>query len=473
MDHAHRARSLVLVSTAVAVLAGCSDSANPPGHFGPYRPSFAPLAPSTATLTPTGDTWLGLDSTSHGTDTIVNLYTWPTNQIANAILMRFDLSSIPAGAAISSATLNVDLVGYDSTADSTYTVRVQPVIHFNPVLSSATGTTYDGVNRWTANSCCFGNVPLAQADIGAAVDSPHVNRTAGFKQWNVTPLVQGWFSNPATNFGLLLNSDPSKAADHWRYFASTRYANTAARPYLSVVYSTPSASWPNDPYLQGQAGWSLIDDYGMSAFNDSGWFNSNQWQIDSGYISVASDPSAPRSPSSVWQFYYKAGTAWLCGSSPGREYFPFAPVKQLYFGQWIKFSNPFPFPTGDPEVHTSYAFSKDTIAQGIVLDMTADGSLRLVSEYNNVLTNFLPSQSPHWTLGTWHQVEHLYDYNARTAKIWIDGTLSIDATSVPYPADTGFYIVEGSLDWGGCAPPDNPPYDAWIWLDHAHVTGHQ
>ena len=111
------------------------------------------------------------------------------------------------------------------------------------VLSpTTTGTTYDGVNRWTANSCCFRNVPMAQADINAAVDGPQVDRTLGFKQWNVTSIVQGWFNNPATNFGLLLNSDPSKTADHWRYFASNRYSDPNARPYLSVTYTAPGPS---------------------------------------------------------------------------------------------------------------------------------------------------------------------------------------------------------------------------------------
>ena len=225
------------VWTAVALLAACTDSTSSPHRSD--RPSFAPLSPGTATLSPTADTWIKIDSTNYSTDTMLGVYTWPSNKIANATLMKFDLSSIPAGSVISAATLNVYVIGYDSTGDLTYTVPVQQIVNHNPDLSRATGTTYDGTNRWTANGCCFGNVPMAQADINAAVDGPQVDRTLGFKQWNVTSIVQGWFSNPSTNFGLLLNSDPSKAGDHWRYFASSRYSDATARPYLTVTYTPP------------------------------------------------------------------------------------------------------------------------------------------------------------------------------------------------------------------------------------------
>ena len=37
-------------------------------------------------------------------------YTWPDNQVANAILMKFDLSAIPTGAAVTDATLRLALV---------------------------------------------------------------------------------------------------------------------------------------------------------------------------------------------------------------------------------------------------------------------------------------------------------------------------------------------------------------------------
>src|SRR2546423_3006207 len=95
-------------------------------------------------------------------------------------------------------------------AEPTYTVTAHKIVNKNPDLSRATGYTYDGVNTWTPNACCANNIPLAQADISAPVDTKAIDKTPGFKQWNVTAIVQRWVNDASTNFGLLLNSDPSK-----------------------------------------------------------------------------------------------------------------------------------------------------------------------------------------------------------------------------------------------------------------------
>ena len=59
-------------------------------------------------------------------------------------------------------------------------------------------------------------------------------------------MVQDWVNTPTTNSGLLLNSDPSKPADHYRYFASMEDTNTNIRPYLNIAYSTAEGI-PNPP----------------------------------------------------------------------------------------------------------------------------------------------------------------------------------------------------------------------------------
>ncbi len=154
--------------------------------------------------------------------------------------MKFDLASIPPGSTVSSATLNLYLVESDATVDPTYTVTVHKVVNKNPEVSQATGYTYDGVNGWTPNSCCYNNVPLAQSDIAAPVDSKGIDKTVGFKQWDVTSVVQEWLSNPSSNLGLLLNSDASKLRDRWRYFSSMEEPATSQRPYLTVQYTPPA-----------------------------------------------------------------------------------------------------------------------------------------------------------------------------------------------------------------------------------------
>ena len=144
----------------------------------------------TVVLSPSADTYLNISEVNHATDTLLHVYTWPSYEIANATLMKFDLASIPAGSSISRATLNLYLAEADPSTDSLYTVTAHAIVNKNPDLTRATGYTYDGVNGWTPNSCCYNNAPLAQADIGPPADTRDIDKTPGFKQWDVTSIVQ-------------------------------------------------------------------------------------------------------------------------------------------------------------------------------------------------------------------------------------------------------------------------------------------
>jgi hypothetical protein len=187
-------------------------------------------------LTPQ-DTSIDLDATNHSSSPQLTTYTWPSQEVANAILMKFDLSSIPAGATIQSAVLRLALISSDATSDTTYTITANKIQNKNPVITAATGYTTDGTTAWTANACCSGNIPLAQADISTPFDAEAIDKTSGYKSWTMTSLVQEWVSSPSTNFGVLLNSDTSKGADRFRYFASTKNSDPTLRPYLQIAYA--------------------------------------------------------------------------------------------------------------------------------------------------------------------------------------------------------------------------------------------
>ena len=244
---------LALALSIALIVESCLDQ--PSVTEAPHAPHAAVMAGplQTTAISPTGDTYLNINATNNATAATLNLYTWPDARSANAIVMKFDLASIPAGSTVSSATLHLNLTGSDATADPTYTVTVHRIMNKNPVVSSATGYTYDGSNAWTPNSCCYNNIPLAQADIGAPVDTKDVDKTPGFKEWDVTSLVQGWLSNPAANFGLLVNSDPSKARDRYRTFSSSDDSTPSRRPYLRVVYTPPDTVAP-PPGLEARVG---------------------------------------------------------------------------------------------------------------------------------------------------------------------------------------------------------------------------
>jgi subtilisin family serine protease len=188
------------------------------------------------------DTFINLNTDKNSAAPTLNLYTWPDHKIANAILMKFDLSSIPAGSIIQSATLKLFLVEADAFAEPAYTVTAHGIIKVNPDLAQADGLTYDGVNAWTANDCCYSGIPMAQGDLSTAYDTQGIDQVLGIKSFNLTQMVQEWINIPASNFGLLLNSDNTKPSDRFRYFGSMENADPAKRPQLTIVYSTPRAT---------------------------------------------------------------------------------------------------------------------------------------------------------------------------------------------------------------------------------------
>ena len=184
------------------------------------------------------DTSLNLDAKNYSTHGVLMTYTWPERRTANAAVLKFDLSSLPAGAVVHDATLRLSLVESDA-APLPYFVSAHKIIGRNPIIEKATGYTTDGATRWTATACCHNDVPLAQADISPAYDTRALDRARGEKSWTLTRMVQEWLADPATNFGVLLNSDASAAADRFRYFASAEYGETDLRPVLHIVYSAP------------------------------------------------------------------------------------------------------------------------------------------------------------------------------------------------------------------------------------------
>jgi hypothetical protein len=196
-----------------------------------------------------------VDATNYSKATTLATYTWPDRTIANAIVLKFAIPALPAGAVIQDATLQMSLVESDPSTDPTYTITAHKIINRNVVVDAATGSTYNGTSSWTASTCCYNSIPLAQSDISTAYAQTAIDKAAGVKTWTVTNLVQEWVANPSSNFGLLLNSDKSKPKDRYRYFASMENPNASLRPTLRIQYSaTGGPVTPPEPPPTGPVG---------------------------------------------------------------------------------------------------------------------------------------------------------------------------------------------------------------------------
>jgi hypothetical protein len=135
------------------------------------------------------------------------------------VLVQFDLSGIPAGSAINSATLEL----YNTTAPaSTYTVNV---------MRNTAG--------WVETSVTWNTKPAYDSTIVAQITP---TTAVGWKTWTVTPAAQGWFAGTYANYGFTLKPNATSGSTNVLYtFATREYTtNTAYRPILRVNYTPMS-----------------------------------------------------------------------------------------------------------------------------------------------------------------------------------------------------------------------------------------
>ena len=154
-------------------------------------------------------------------------------------LIRFDLSSLPADALISSATLS--LYAVLDASDNARTCRVYRQLRAW-TEAGATHNTYNGVDNWqTAGG--FGAADCEQTDIGSRAFTA-TETLNEFKDFSLTPITKAALDNGS---GWLVKMD-TETDDNYSV-ASSDNATAAARPKLVIVYSLPS-----DRFATGQ-GW--------------------------------------------------------------------------------------------------------------------------------------------------------------------------------------------------------------------------
>jgi len=246
-------------------------------------------------------------------------------------------------------------------------------------------------------------------------------------------------------------ASPTRAATVVAALLSGAVATFCNKP--SGATAPPGATWPHEP-----AGWTVLNDYDAHAYNDGGW------NSDPGYpISVVDDGTAPLSPTKVWQYKFTQGDQSLCGNGVANVFFdPSSSQASLYFGAWIKLSNPFSFPQ-DPEIHYVTFFTDSPSGGDLVVDIYADRVF--VVDFLSGSVNY-DGGAGSFSLGSWHQIEMLW-IKGSSFKMWSDGVLRINF--VPR-ASVNVTEIKIAGTWGGCTPPRAPAFDSWAWTDHVHVS---
>ena len=249
-------------------------------------------------------------------------------------------------------------------------------------------------------------------------------------------------------------------------------SGTATVTVTALPPPPSSGGWTNEP-----TGVTVVSDYG---FNDlfpitdadtpisggSGW---NSIYNGNGYMTRGSDASAPLSPSNVVQFLYPIGFPGSQG--PATAWHPLPGLTRAYVGQWWKVSNPWQGHASNVNKIGYLVVSAGSIFLAMYGPPGGPYELRVFPQFTGVSQDvWLTPNVAHVpvTLGTWHKLEWLVDFNGGVVKWWMDGQLLGSYTGVPMPT-SGF--IEYHLDpvWGGCC--DTKTETDYYWFDHIHISG--
>lgn len=145
-----------------------------------------------------------------------------------AIVLEFDVSSIPSSATVNSADLALYLVGQRNGS----TPKILNVHKITAAWTEGVGIGIDGQNIPGVDWLGMPTYDAPSMDdqmIGTVVDTWYT--------FNVGSAVQSWVSSPPSNYGVILIEDSPIGINGSKVFASSEHANLSFRPKLTVSYT--------------------------------------------------------------------------------------------------------------------------------------------------------------------------------------------------------------------------------------------
>jgi hypothetical protein len=238
-----------------------------------------------------------------------------------------------------------------------------------------------------------------------------------------------------------------------------------------TVTQGSGARWPNEP-----PGLTVLSDWGFDQIpptaddlpipGSPGWHVFNQLPPGSaqGWAQRSADPTAPLSPSSVYDFVFPEGM--VEGTAPSTIYYDGFSADEVYVGFWWQPSSPFDFgPNGNK---IAFLFNGGGATGQQFLMLRPDGRLHVLPDYPGDFRWREPNvNATVVTLGVWHRIEWYSRRSTGTLKWWLDGVLQGDHHDVSHPHP--FDLFEISPTWGGNIGARKLQTDHY-WFDHVHLS---
>jgi hypothetical protein len=178
------------------------------------------LQPDTNGIDAYVTTAFGLTSTNYGSAQFLEISNWYKHfRTAERALMKFDLSMLPAGTKIVSASLKLyadTFKVYNNTAQTLFVKRVivpwgeHTLTYYQP--HDSTDFQYASVTSASITSKSYVNIAI-------------------------TDLVKHWITLPAQNYGMMLHMNEFGQQPSWLRIASSDYTVNSKRPKLTVSYN--------------------------------------------------------------------------------------------------------------------------------------------------------------------------------------------------------------------------------------------
>lgn len=168
----------------------------------------------------------------------------PADSTVAVSALKFNLSSIPAGATIDSAILSLYCIAELNTTDVLVSLNRSLVQWWEGVKNgSAPDAGQDGSTFNSRNVNGSLSWPTALSNVGdttstwTPTSSSTITGTGSFFDWDVESDVQGFVSGSLTNHGWFIKKNGAIVASSLKTFASSDHATAAQRPKLVVNYS--------------------------------------------------------------------------------------------------------------------------------------------------------------------------------------------------------------------------------------------
>jgi len=151
-------------------------------------------------------------TTNYGGATTIQTYWDETDPTRRRGLIEFDLSSIPAGAVISSAILEL----------------MVSVNGFSPIVY-----LYRAITNWIENTVTWNTQPgISDLLISSIPPGP-----GNWHSFDITIAVQNWFTGIWSNQGMMLKLAETGALVVYAHYYSSDFATSTSRPKLTINYT--------------------------------------------------------------------------------------------------------------------------------------------------------------------------------------------------------------------------------------------